>query len=134
MKKIILIAFSLCLGIYSTTVQAGGCKIFAAKLNFNTNSDDLMDTFMVYGTVSKAQVELDKSTGRSRGFGFVDMPNCEAARTAINELNGSELEGRTIVVKMAGSKSVNNQRTGNNRGSSNRGGGSYGGSGKKRGY
>jgi cold-inducible RNA-binding protein len=76
-------------------------NIFAAKLSFNTQSDDLREAFEVYGEVASANVITDKFTGKSKGFGFVEMPNDDEARRAISEMNDSELDGRTIVVKKA---------------------------------
>jgi RNA recognition motif-containing protein len=74
-------------------------NIFAAKLSFDTQSDDLREAFEEFGEVSSANVIMDKFTGRSKGFGFVEMPNEDEARKAIAEMNDSELDGRTIVVK-----------------------------------
>ena len=76
-------------------------NIYAARLSFNTQSEDLKVAFEVFGDVSHASVVTDKLTGRSKGFGFIDMPNDDEALTAINELNASDLNGNTIVVKKA---------------------------------
>jgi RNA recognition motif-containing protein len=76
-------------------------NIFVAKLSFDTQSEDLREAFEAYGEVSSANVVMDKVTGRSRGFGFVEMDNDDEARNAIDELNDSDLDGRTIVVKKA---------------------------------
>ncbi len=76
-------------------------NIFVAKLNFDTQSEDLREAFSSFGEVSSANVIMDKMTGRSRGFGFVEMPNEDEGREAIAELNDTELDGRTIVVKKA---------------------------------
>lgn len=76
-------------------------NIFVAKLDFNTQSEDLIDAFAPYGEVASANVIMDKFTGRSRGFGFVEMDNDEEALNAIEALNETELQGRTIVVKKA---------------------------------
>jgi RNA recognition motif-containing protein len=76
-------------------------NIFVAKLNFDTQSDDLREAFEAYGAVSEANVIMDKATGRSKGFGFVEMDNDEEAMKAISELNETDLDGRTIVVKKA---------------------------------
>ena len=76
-------------------------NIFVAKLNFDTQSEDLREAFEAYGEVTSANVIMDKFTGRSRGFGFVEMENDEEAQTAIQELNDTEFDGRTIVVKKA---------------------------------
>jgi RNA recognition motif-containing protein len=76
-------------------------NIFVAKLNYDTREDDLRYAFEEFGEVSSAKIIMDKFTGRSKGFGFVEMPNDEEAMNAIDELNDSELDGRRIVVKKA---------------------------------
>ena len=76
-------------------------NIFVAKLSYDTQSDDLNDVFQEYGEVTSANVIMDKITGRSRGFGFVEMANDDEANNAINELNETVLDGREIVVKQA---------------------------------
>lgn len=76
-------------------------NIFVARLDYDTRSEDLREVFEDFGAVSSANVIMDRYTGRSRGFGFVEMDNEDEARTAINELNDTELMGRTIVVKKA---------------------------------
>ena len=76
-------------------------NIFVAKLNFDTQSEDLREAFEAYGTVSSTNVIMDRMTGRSKGYGFVEMENEEEALNAIRELNDTELDGRTIVVKKA---------------------------------
>lgn len=91
-------------------------NIFVAKLSFDTQSEDLREAFEAFGTVSSAKVIDDKETGRSRGFGFVEMDDDQEALEAIRNLDGSELDGRTIVVKKAEPRE--------NR-SNNRGGGGY---------
>ncbi len=76
-------------------------NIFIAKLNYSTTSDSLREAFEEYGEVSSAKVIFDRDTGRSKGFGFVEMDNDSEAYEAIAELNGSDLEGNEIVVKKA---------------------------------
>jgi RNA recognition motif-containing protein len=76
-------------------------NIFVAKLNYNTDSDSLREAFARFGEVSSAKVIFDRDTGRSKGFGFVEMENDQEAYDAINDLNDSELEGNNIVVKKA---------------------------------
>jgi len=76
-------------------------NIFVAKLDFDTTSEDLQAAFEQYGEVDSAKVIMDRDTGRSKGFGFVEMPDDDAALTAIDELNDSEMDGRNIVVKKA---------------------------------
>ena len=76
-------------------------NIFVAKLNFDTQSEGLKEVFSEFGEVSSAKVIFDKMTGRSKGFGFVEMPNDSEALEAIEEMNDSVLDGRNIVVKKA---------------------------------
>lgn len=76
-------------------------NIFVAKLNFRTDSNDLKAAFEQFGEVSSAKVIMDHETGKSKGFGFVEMPNDDEAYEAINSLNETELNGHTIVVKKA---------------------------------
>ncbi len=76
-------------------------NIFVAKLDYNTSEDTLRGLFENYGTVSSVKVIMDKFTGRSKGFGFVEMDDDSEANNAINNLNDSEVDGRNIVVKEA---------------------------------
>jgi RNA recognition motif-containing protein len=76
-------------------------NIFVAKLNFKTTSEDLQALFEQFGTVSSAKVIFDKLTNRSKGFGFVEMPDDDQAYEAINALNETDVDGNTIVVKKA---------------------------------
>ena len=76
-------------------------NIFVAKLNYDTKEDTLKSAFEAYGEVSSAKIIMDKFTGRSKGFGFVEMPDDSAGNDAINNLNESQLDGRQIVVKVA---------------------------------
>jgi RNA recognition motif-containing protein len=105
-------------------------NIFCAKLSFDTTSDDLQRAFESYGEVSSANVIQDKFSGRSKGFGFVEMDNDEEAQAAIAELNDSELDGRTIVVKKAEPRGERGGGGGGRRG----GGGGYGGGNRGGGY
>lgn len=79
-------------------------NIFVAKLNFKTQQADLERAFASFGEVSSVKIIMDKETGRSKGFGFVEMPNDDEARSAIEGLNEKELDGRVIVVKPANPK------------------------------
>lgn len=76
-------------------------NIFVSGLNYSLSSDELNNIFAQYGTVTSAKVVMDKMTGRSRGFGFVEMAMDEEARTAISALDQSEVKGRKINVKEA---------------------------------
>ena len=76
-------------------------NIFVANLNFKVQNDNLKKLFESYGDVSSAKVVMDKTTGRSKGFGFVEMPNDSEAKAAISGLNNQEAFGRALVVKEA---------------------------------
>lgn len=79
-------------------------NIFVAKLNYQTQSEDMQEAFEAYGAVDSAKVIMDQFSGRSKGFGFVEMPNDDEAKNAIRGLNDSSLDGNTIVVKEAESR------------------------------
>jgi len=79
-------------------------NIFVAKLNFKTRQEDLQSAFAQYGEVSSVKIVKDRETGRSKGYGFVEMPNDSEAQAAIAALNEKELDGRVIVVKPANPK------------------------------
>ena len=102
-------------------------NIFVAKLNYDTNESDLQYAFEEFGEVSSVKIIMDKFTGRSKGFGFVEMPNDDEGREAIAQLNDSELDGRNIVVKKAEPRESRPRR--DNRGGGGYGGGGYGGGG-----
>jgi RNA recognition motif-containing protein len=76
-------------------------KLFVGGLPFSTTDGQLEEIFSVHGTVESSRVISDKLTGRSRGFGFVEMASSEDAQKAIAALNGSQLEGRTLTVNEA---------------------------------
>ena len=92
-------------------------NIFVAKLNFKTTSEQLLALFEKFGEVSSAKVIIDKATNRSKGYGFVEMPDDNQGYAAINDLNETEVDGSTIVVKKARPK----ESTGGNQ----TGGGGY---------
>lgn len=73
-------------------------------MNFKTRREDLEQAFAQHGQVASAKIVKDRDTGRSKGFGFVEMPNDDEANKAIAALNETELDGRTIVVKPANPK------------------------------
>ncbi len=79
-------------------------NIFVAKLNYATSEDALRSAFEEFGTVDSAKIIMDRDTQRSKGFGFVEMPNDDEANQAISSLNETEIDGRTIVVKVANSR------------------------------
>jgi RNA recognition motif-containing protein len=76
-------------------------KLYVGNLPWSTTNDDLQQLFAQHGAVSSASVLIDKMTGRSRGFGFVEMENDAEAENAINALNGQEWNGRKLVVNEA---------------------------------
>jgi RNA recognition motif-containing protein len=76
-------------------------NIFVANLNFKVSNDSLKELFEAYGEVSSAKVVMDKATGRSKGFGFVEMPSDAEGKKAVSELNNFEAFGRALVVKEA---------------------------------
>jgi len=93
-------------------------NIFIANLNFKVQSEKLQEIFGEYGDVSSAKIITERETGRSKGFGFVEMPNDNEATRAIEDLDGVEIEGKTIVVKKAkpreeGNNSRNQGRSNN---------------------
>jgi RNA recognition motif-containing protein len=82
-----------------------GSNLYVGNLAFNTTSADLESLFGKHGEVKKAQVITDRETGRSRGFGFVEMASAAAAEAAISSLNGSDLDGRQLTVNLAKERS-----------------------------
>ncbi len=127
-------------------------NIFVGSLPFSIEEADLRESFEAYGAVDSVKIISDKFTGRSKGFGFVEMSNDDEAQKAIDELNGATVQGRAIVVNKSEPKPegerkpYNNNRSGggggygggNSRGGSgdreNRGGGGYNGGGNRGGY
>jgi RNA recognition motif-containing protein len=76
-------------------------NIFVANLNFRVKTDQLQELFEQYGEVDSVKIITDRDSGRSKGFGFIEMADETAARNAISKLDNQELEGRNIVVKEA---------------------------------
>lgn len=76
-------------------------KLFVGSLSYSVNDDQLKDAFAAAGTVVSAKVIIDRETGRSKGFGFVEMSSDEEAKAAIELLNGKEIEGRAVAVSEA---------------------------------
>jgi cold-inducible RNA-binding protein len=99
-------------------------NIFVGNLSFNTGEDELRQMFEQYGQVDRVAIMTDRDTGRSRGFGFVEMTNDEDGEKAIAALNGSQLGGRTL--------NVNEARPKTERGGGGGGGGRSGGGGRGR--
>src|SRR6476661_5199988 len=108
-------------------------KLYVGNLSFNTTNQDLNDLFGQIGTVESANVVEDRDTGRSRGFGFVEMSSKEEADNAIAQLNGKEVDGRELKVNEAKPQENRSGGGGGGRGGygggrgGNRGGGVYGG-------
>lgn len=98
-------------------------KLYVGNLSFRTTSEDLREAFSSAGTVESATVIEDRDTGRSRGFGFVEMATPEEAAAAIEQFNGKDLGGRNLTVNEAKPRT---ERSG--------GGGGYGGGGGRGGY
>src|SRR5437763_13496993 len=97
-----------------------GKKLYVGNLTFGVTDSDLQKMFEPHGTVQSAQVIVDRDTGRSKGFGFVEMGSDAEAQAAITALNGKEMDGRTLTVNEARPKTE--------------GGGGRGGSGGRGGY
>jgi RNA recognition motif-containing protein len=76
-------------------------NIYVGNINYNTNEDDLRNLFEQYGTVESVKIISDRDTGRSKGFGFVEMENAEEADSAISALNSQEVGGRQLRVNEA---------------------------------
>ena len=115
-------------------------NIFVGSLPFSLQEADLRESFEAYGAVDSVKIIMDKFTGRSKGFGFVEMPNDDEAQKAIDELNGATVQGRAIVVNKSEPRPEGERKSfGNNRGGGgDRGGygggsGGYGGGGGNRG-
>ena len=101
-------------------------NIYVSHLNFATKDDSLLNLFAEYGEVSSANIIMDRETGRSRGFGFVEMPNDAEGRKAIEALNDTEFEGKVIGVNIARPKTERSNDGYNRGGGYNCGGGGYG--------
>ncbi len=80
-------------------------KLFVGNISFATTSEDLRELFAPHGEVTDAVVIQDRATGRSRGFGFVEMASDEAANAAIEALNGANVGGRDLTVNVARERS-----------------------------
>jgi RNA recognition motif-containing protein len=106
-------------------------KLYVGNLSFNTTSEDLRDLFAQAGTVETASVVEDRDTGRSRGFGFVEMATREEGEAAIQQLNGKEVGGRNLNVNEA--KPREGGGGGGGRGGGGGGRGGFGGGGGGRG-
>jgi len=86
-------------------------KIYAGNLSYNVSNEDLRAAFAQFGTVDSADVIMDRATGRSKGFGFVEMSDATEAKAAIEGLNGKDLDGRNMNVNEARPKTDRPQRS-----------------------
>ena len=103
-------------------------NIYVSNLSFNTSDAELSELFSAFGEVSSAKVITDRETGRSRGFGFVEMPSEDEGKDAMLGLNNKEVEGRAMSVSVAKEREERSNNGGGSRGgySNNRGGGGGG--------
>jgi RNA recognition motif-containing protein len=85
-------------------------NIYVGNLSYKVNENDLKEIFEEYGDVSSVKIITDKYSGRSKGFGFIEMANDAEANKAIEELNEAELDGRNMRVNQAREKTENNRR------------------------
>ncbi|HWW02742.1 MAG TPA: RNA-binding protein [Candidatus Acidoferrum sp.] len=108
-------------------------KLFVGNLSFDTTENDLQDAFAAHGTVVEANLMMDRSTGRPRGFGFITMSTPEEAQKAIDALNGKELGGRALTVNLARPREERSGGGGGGRGGYGGGGRGGGGGGGGRG-
>lgn len=76
-------------------------NIYFGNLSYKVRENDLQNILAEYGEIASCKIIKDRETGKSKGFGFVEMPNDDEAMKVIEELNGAELDGRTVVVKEA---------------------------------
>jgi cold-inducible RNA-binding protein len=94
-------------------------KLFVGNLSFNTTENDLQDAFAAHGTVTEANLMMDRATGKPRGFAFITMSSPDEAQKAIQALNGSTLDGRALTVNEARPRE---ERSGGGGGGGGRGG------------
>ena len=104
--------------------MSNNSRLYVGNLSYNTTSSDLEQLFAPYGAVRSAEVVSDRQTGRSKGFGFVEMGSDDEAQAAIDALNGQEQDGRPLTVNVAKPKEDRPRGGG--------GGGGYGGGGGRR--
>ncbi len=104
-----------------------GNKLYVGNLPYSFRDDDLQQAFAAHGTVTSAKVMMERDTGRSKGFGFVEMGNDAEAQTAINAMNGQQFGGRGLVVNEARPMEPRPPRSGGGGFGGGGGGGGYGG-------
>ncbi len=95
-------------------------NIYVSNISWGTKSDSLAELFSQFGEVSAARIITDRDTGRSRGFGFVEMPNDEEGQAAIDALNETELDGKNLRINIAQERSERAPRDNNRGGGFNR--------------
>ncbi len=106
-----------------------GNKLYVGNLPYSVRDEDLQQSFGQFGAVTSAKVMMERDTGRSKGFGFVEMGSDAEAQAAINGMNGQPLGGRSVVVNEARPMEARPPRTGGGFGGGGGGGGGYGGGG-----
>jgi RNA recognition motif-containing protein len=106
-----------------------GKKLYVGNLAYSVSDSSLEEMFAAHGTVQSAQVIMDRDTGRSKGFGFVEMGSDQEAQAAISALNGKEMDGRALTVNEARPKTEGGGRGGSGGGRGGYGGGRGGGGG-----
>ncbi len=111
-----------------------GRKLYVGNLAYAVSDSDLQQLFEAHGTVQSAQVIMDRETGRSKGFGFVEMGTDQEAQAAIQALNGKEVDGRALTVNEARPKTEGGGGRGGGGGGGGRGGYGGGGGGGRGGY
>ncbi len=102
-------------------------NIYVGNLVFDVTEDDLKEAFKEFGEITEVRLIMDKFSGKSKGFGFIEMPSKAEAEKAIEEMNGKEFKGRAINVNEAKPKVDRGGRGGGGRGGGGRGGGGRGG-------
>jgi cold-inducible RNA-binding protein len=117
--------------VYPTAEHQMSSKLFVGNLSFNTTENDLQDAFAAFGTVTEANLMMDRATNRPRGFAFVTMSSPEEAQKAIEGLNGKDLDGRALTVNIARPRE---ERPGGGGGRREYGGGGGGGGGGRNRY
>lgn len=105
-------------------------NIYVGNLSFSATEDDVRQAFESFGQVTSVSIIMDRDSGRSKGFGFVEMAEADAAKSAISALNGQDIKGRPIRVNEALPKNSNNRGGGGRGGRGPRGGGFNGGGGR----
>ncbi len=104
-----------------------GNKLYVGNLPYTVRDEDLQQSFSEFGSVTSAKVMMERDTGRSKGFGFVEMSSDAEAQAAINGMNGQSLGGRSVTVNEARPMEARPPRTGGYGGDRSGGGGGYGG-------